>query len=114
MITIYHNSHCSKSRAALEFLQDRGSEDVQIINYLSSPPSEDALRELLRKAGLTPHQAIRTNEQLYQELGLSPETSDDELIATMVKHPQLIQRPFVSTDKGVRLARPMEVIEEIL
>ncbi|AEQ06321.1 arsenate reductase (glutaredoxin) [Corynebacterium pseudotuberculosis] len=114
MITIYHNSHCSKSRAALEFLQDRGGEDVQIINYLSSPPSEDALRELLHKAGLTPHQAIRTNEQLYQELGLSPETSDDELIATMVKHPQLIQRPFVSTDKGVRLARPMEVIEEIL
>lgn len=114
MITIYHNSHCSKSRAALEFVQDRGHDDVQVINYFSSPPSEDTLRDLLRTAGLSPHEAIRTNEQLYQDLGLSPETSDDDLIATMVKHPRLIQRPIVSTDKGVRLARPTEVIEEIL
>lgn len=54
MITIYHNSHCSKSRAALEFVQDRGHDDVQVINYLSSPPSEDTLRDLLRTAGLSP------------------------------------------------------------
>lgn len=111
--TIYHNARCSKSREACAFLADRGV-DVEVIKYLDSPPNVATLKSLLDRAGLSPHEAIRTNESEYKELGLSPQTSDDELLAAMVAHPRLIQRPIVVTDKGVVIARPTEKISEIL
>ncbi|MCS5478867.1 arsenate reductase (glutaredoxin) [Corynebacterium sp. YIM 101645] len=113
MTTIYHNPRCSKSRQALEKLREKGVEP-EIIRYLDTPPSVEKLRELVDAAGITVHDAIRTKEAEYTELGLSPETPDEELLAAMVAHPRLIERPFVVTDKGVRIARPTEAIEEIL
>lgn len=113
MTTIYHNPRCSKSRQALEKLREKGIEP-EIIRYLDTPPSVEKLRELVDAAGITVHDAIRTKEAEYKELGLSPETPDEELLAAMVAHPRLIERPFVVTDKGVRIARPTEAIEEIL
>lgn len=113
MTTIYHNPRCSKSRQALERLREKGIEP-DIIRYLDTPPSVDKLRELIDAAGLTVHEAIRTKEAEYQELGLSPDTPDEKLLAAMVSHPRLIERPFVVTDKGVRIARPTEAIDEIL
>ena len=65
-------------------------------------------------AGITVHDAVRTREAEYSELGLSPDTPDEELLAAMVAHPRLIERPFVVTDKGVRIARPTEAIDDIL
>ena len=64
--------------------------------------------------GITVHDAVRTREAEYSELGLSPDTPDEELLAAMVAHPRLIERPFVVTDKGVRIARPTEAIDDIL
>lgn len=113
MTTIYHNPRCSTSRKALDYLRERGIEP-EIIRYLDTPLSVAELSRLLDAAGLRPHDAVRTREAEYKELGLGPDTPDDELLAAMVAHPRLIQRPIVVTDKGVRIARPLETIDEIL
>ena len=111
--TIYHNPRCSKSRQALEHLRERGIEP-QIVRYLEDTPDVDTLRGLIDAAGLSVHDAIRTREAEYRELGLTPDTPEDELLAAMVAHPRLIERPFVVTPKGVRIARPTEAIDEII
>lgn len=111
--TVYHNARCSKSRAACTYLADKGI-DVEVIKYLDTPPTVKTLRDLLRTANTPVHDAIRTNEAEYRDLGLSPETPEDELLAAMVVHPRLIQRPIVVTDKGVVIARPTELIDDII
>lgn len=113
MSTIYHNPQCSTSRNALAIMRERG-EEPEVIKYLDTPPSKDTLAELIDTAGLTVHEAIRTREQQYKDLGLSKDTPDDELLEAMVNHPRLIQRPIVVTDKGVRIPRPMDLLNEIL
>lgn len=110
---IYHNARCSKSRQACSYLAEKGVE-ANVVKYLDTPPTVAELRDLLSRAGLRPHDAIRTNEAEYASLGLSPETPDDELLEAMVAHPKLIQRPIVVTDKGVVIARPTELIDSIL
>ncbi len=112
-VTIYHNPRCSKSRRALEYLRERDIEP-EIIRYLDETPDVDKLRELVDAAGISVHDAIRTGETEYRELGLSADTPDEELLAAMVAHPRLIERPFVVTSKGSRIARPTEAIDEIL
>ncbi|MDO5668664.1 MAG: arsenate reductase (glutaredoxin) [Corynebacterium sp.] len=112
-VTIYHNPRCSKSRQALAYLRERDLEP-EIIRYLDDTPDVDKLKELIDAAGVTAHDAIRTREAEYAELGLSPETPEAELLAAMAQHPRLIERPFVVTDRGVRIARPTEAIDDII
>ncbi|MDO4686284.1 MAG: arsenate reductase (glutaredoxin) [Corynebacterium sp.] len=111
--TIYHYSACSKSRAALQYLREQSIEPT-VIEYVKNPPTEETLIALLKTANLKAHQAIRTNEPIYAELGLSENTPEKELIAAMVAHPILIERPIVITTKGACIARPTERINEIL
>lgn len=114
MTIIYHNPRCSTSRAALERLQQQGLEP-QVIEYLKQPYTAALLTDLIQRSGLSVREMIRQKESLYTELGLDkPETSDQNLIDAMVEHPILVNRPIVVTDKGVRLCRPLAVIEEIL
>ena len=110
--TIYHNPRCSTSRKALELLREAGFEP-EIVEYLQSPPSRTRLRQLIRDAGVSVREAMRTKEPLFKELGLG-EASDAALLDAMVEHPILIERPFVATAKGVRLGRPVERVLEIL
>ena len=110
--TIYHNPRCSKSRQALELLRERGVEPT-IVRYLDAPPTVDELRALISDAGLTVRQAVRVKEAEFTELGLL-EATDDEVLEAMTAHPRLIERPFVVTPRGTRLARPTEAVEEIL
>ena len=112
-VTIYHNPRCSKSRQALEYLRGRDIEP-EIVKYLDTPPTAERLKELLDAAGLAVHDAVRTREKEYTDLGLSPGTPEDELLAAMVAHPRLIERPIVVTDTGVRIARPTEILDEIV
>lgn len=110
---IYHNARCSKSRQTLAVLREAGIEP-EIIKYLDTPPTKDELRSLIEAAGMNIIDAMRTKEAEFKELGLSKDSSDEELLDAMVSHPLLIERPFVVTDKGVRMARPTEAIKEIL
>lgn len=112
MTTIYHNPRCSTSRNTLQKLVDAGRQP-EVIEYLKTPPTRDELATLIRDAGLTPREAIRAKEAVYSELGLQDAT-DDELLDAMAANPILINRPFVVTEKGTRLARPIDAVDEIL
>ncbi|BDI07816.1 arsenate reductase (glutaredoxin) [Sphaerotilus microaerophilus] len=111
-VTIYHNARCSNSRGALALIQAAGIEP-RVIDYLKTPPDRATLEGLIRAAGLTPREVIRTKEAVYAELGLDGAT-DAALIDAMLAHPLLINRPFVVTPSGTRLCRPPEVVREIL
>jgi len=111
---IYHNPRCSKSRAALKTLQETDN-DVRIVAYLSEPLTVKGLQELIHNAGLSVREAIRTKEPEYQQLNLDDKTlSDGDLLKAIMAHPKLLNRPFVTTAKGTRLARSPEVLAEIL
>jgi arsenate reductase len=108
--TIYHNPRCGKSRNTLAMLEEAGRE-VEVIEYLETPPTKAKLAGLYKKAGMTPRQGLRTKEAAAAALA---NASDDQLLDAMVKDPILIERPLVETEKGVRLGRPIEKIREIL
>jgi arsenate reductase (glutaredoxin) len=110
--TIYHNPKCSTSRKTLDLLRDNGIEP-EIVLYLKTPPTRAKLVDLIADAGIDVRAAVRKRESLYTELGLA-DASDDELLDAMAEHPILIERPFVTTAKGTRLARPIESVREIL
>ncbi len=109
---IYHNPKCSTSRKTLDLLRDNGIEP-KVVQYLKTPPSRAELIDRIREAGIDVRTAVRKRESLYAELNLADAT-DDELLDAMVEHPILIERPFVVTPKGTRLARPIDAVREIL
>jgi arsenate reductase len=114
MVRIYHNSRCSKSRATLALLQERGA-NVAVVNYLDTPPTAAELSTLLKQLGMTPRQLLRQGEDDYQALGLDNPTLDDQaLIAAMVAHPKLIERPIVVANGKAALGRPPEAVLAIL
>lgn len=112
--TIYHNPNCGTSRKTLDILKEAGA-DVKVIQYLKTPPSRAELKRLYERAGITPRQGLRKKEPLATELGLlDEEVSDETILDAMAKHPILIERPLVETDKGVRLCRPQDEVRSIL
>lgn len=114
MNRIYHNPNCSTSRKTLALLQEKGV-DVEVIEYLKTPPSREELSSLLEQMGMTPRELLRKKGDLYKELDLAnPKWTEDQILDFMVEHPVLIERPIVVTDKGARLGRPVEKVLEIL
>lgn len=111
--TIWHNPQCSKSRAALATLQERADIDLEIVPYLKQPPSREKLAQLYRDAGISPREGLRLHGTDAKERGLT-EADDDAVLDAMAADPRYIERPLVETEKGVRLCRPPEKIEEIL
>jgi arsenate reductase len=109
---IYHNPRCTTSRKTLDLLRDNGVEP-EVIQYLKTPPSRAELVTMITDAGIDVRTAVRKRESLYDELKLA-DASDDELLDAMAEHPILIERPFVVTPKGTRLARPIDTVREIL
>jgi arsenate reductase len=109
---IYHNPRCTTSRKTLDLLRDNGI-DPTVIHYLKTPPSRGELLKLIKDAGIDVRTAVRKRESLYDQLNLA-EADDDELLDAMAEHPILIERPFVVTPKGTRLARPIDAVREIL
>lgn len=111
---LYHNPRCSKSRGALELLQERGIQP-HIVPYLETPPSADELRDVLRMLGLPARALLRTGEDAFAELDLSrPELDEDALINAMVAHPRLIERPIFVHEGRAVLGRPPEKVLELL
>jgi len=113
-VTIWHNPSCGTSRNTLALLREAGLEP-EIVQYLKTPPSRAEIAAAIAAAGIPVRAAVRAKGGLYKELGLDdPKLSDDALLDALAAHPALIERPFVFTPKGVRLARPMEKVREIL
>lgn len=111
---IYHNPRCSTSRNALALLRAGGEAPV-VVDYQADLPDRAALSRLIRDAGLTIREALRRKDRLYADLGLDdPSLTDDQLLDSIAAHPILLERPFVVTARGTRLARPLEALFEIM
>ena len=112
--TIYPNPRCSKSRATLALIEETGIKPT-IVLYLNDPPTSEKLLELLSDMRLTARNLLRTKGALYSDLGLADGTLGElDLVNVMVQHPELIDRPIVVTERGVRLCRPPETVFEII
>ena len=87
--------------------------DFESVHYLETPPSASELKQVLRSAGIGPRDAVRKNEATYKKYVAGKDLSDSELIAVMVEHPELIQRPIVVRGNRAVLARPVERLREL-
>ncbi|MFG6082770.1 arsenate reductase family protein [Paracoccus litorisediminis] len=114
MIVIHHNPDCGTSRNVLQIIRASGSDPV-IIDYLSDGWTRPQLLALFAACDLTPRQALRTTKSPAAELGLLDEgVSDETILAAMLAHPVLVNRPIVASPKGTRLCRPSETVLPLL
>jgi len=113
MITIYHNSRCSKSREGLCFLET-SVKDFQVINYLETVPTMDELKKLLQKLNLPAIELVRKKEQIWIDNYKNKTLSENEILQAMIDNPKLIERPIVVNGDKAVIARPTEKINEIL
>ncbi|MBL1276795.1 MAG: arsenate reductase (glutaredoxin) [Ectothiorhodospiraceae bacterium] len=116
--TIYHNPSCSKCRLTMELLHNKGEEPT-VVEYLNSPPDANALTEILDLLKLEPRDLMRKHETEYLDNNLDDASlSREQLIAAMVKHPRLIERPIVITEhdgkRQAAIGRPPENVLDIL
>jgi arsenate reductase len=113
-VVIHHNPDCGTSRNVLEIIRAAGYAPV-VIDYLKEGWSRPQLLALFTAAGITPREALRVARSPAEELGLTAEgVTDDQLLAAMVAHPILVNRPIVCTPRGVRLCRPSETVIDLL
>jgi len=110
-VTIYHNPRCSKSRATLSLIEERGIEPV-VVEYLKDPPDATELKRILGLLGKRPRDIARPKEA--REAGIDLDAADDALIAAMVANPIAIERPIVVTADAARMGRPPESVLDIL
>ncbi|MFK7049421.1 MULTISPECIES: arsenate reductase (glutaredoxin) [Flavobacterium] len=113
MITIYHNSRCSKSREGVCFLENQ-NEDFKVVNYLENTPTTEELKDLLKKLNIPAIDLVRKKESIWIENFKSKELNEEEVIQAMILHPKLIERPIVVKGDKAVIARPTERINEIL
>ena len=112
-ITIYQKPACSTCREVVKLVEASG-QSFTAVNYYEQPFTKAVLKGLLKKAGLSAKDILRTKEDIYKELGLAKRAaSEDELIDLMLKHPDLIQRPLVEKGEKVILARPAETVRKL-
>lgn len=113
-LIIYQKPTCSTCRQALQLLRESGR-PFTAINYYEHRFTTAQLKALLKKAGLSPREILRTKEDLYKQLKLATTTlPDDALIDLMVAHPDLIQRPIVEKGEKALLARPADRVKALL
>ncbi|MBI3610260.1 MAG: arsenate reductase (glutaredoxin) [Nitrospirae bacterium] len=113
-VTIYHNPRCGTSRKTLELIRKKGIEP-KIVEYLKTPPTEKELDTILKLLGLEPRELMRTKEAVYSRYRFdNPKLRRAQLIAAMVRHPILIERPIVLSGGRAALGRPPENVEKIL
>ncbi len=113
-IVVHHNPACGTSRNTIELIREAGEEPV-IIEYLREGWTRPQLLALFAAAGLTPREALRTARSPAEELGLTdPDVDDETILAAMLEHPVLVNRPIVASPRGVRLCRPSEQVLDLL
>ena len=113
-VTIFHNPRCSKSRQTLSLIQEKNI-DINIIEYLKTPPDISQLKQMLKKLGYEPRQLMRKSEQIYKDLDLGNENKTAaDLIIAMTQNPILIERPIVLSGEKAAVGRPPESVLNIL
>jgi len=113
-IVIHHNPGCGTSRNVLAMIEASGETPV-VVEYLQTGWTRPQLLGLFAAAGLTPRTALRTTKSPAEELGLlDPSVDEEMLLAAMLEHPVLVNRPIVCSAKGVRLCRPSEAVLDLL
>ena len=113
-VTIFHNPRCSKSRQTLSLIQEK-SIDINIIEYLKTPPDISQLKQILKKLGYEPRQLMRKSEQIYKGLDLGNENkTEEDLVIAMAQNPILIERPIVLSGEKAAIGRPPESVLNIL
>ena len=110
-IEIWHNPKCSKSRAAMELLENK---NINVVKYLEQTPSKEQIKDVLKKLNIQAKELLRSGEDIYKELKLKEIDDEDKLIDFMVEHPILIERPIIIKGDIAVIARPIENLEELL
>ena len=115
MVTIWHNTRCSKSREALKALEEKGVQ-YTVFEYLKNPFTKDELKQVIKKLNITDiRDMLRHKETIYKELDIDDEQkTQDEIIDLVVKNPKLIERPIIIKDDKAVIARPLEKLYEVI
>ena len=113
-VTVFHNPACGTSRNVVAMVEAAGYRP-ELVEYLKAGWGADQLRDLFARAGITPREALREKGSPAAELGLlEAGVADEAILAAMVEHPILVNRPIVSTPKGAALCRPSEAVYDLL
>jgi arsenate reductase (glutaredoxin) len=112
-IQIWHNPKCSKSRAAMELLENKNI-NANVVKYLEETPSKEQIKDVLKKLNIKAKELLRSGEDVYKELKLKDIDDEDKLIDFMFEHPILIERPIIIKGDIAVIARPIENLEELL
>ena len=112
-VTIWHNPKCSKSRAAMEILEENNCE-ANVVKYLETTPTKDEITTALTMLGMNPRELMRTKEDIYTELNLQEEDDYDNLVDAMVENPKLIERPVIFKGNQAIIGRPTKIIAKFL
>jgi arsenate reductase (glutaredoxin) len=114
-VTVFHNPGCSKSRGALELLDQR-SIDHTVVEYLVTPPSRATLEAIIAKLVDPVSDLVRTTDPRFIELGLDPgaSASPEAVTELLLTHPELMQRPVVVKGDRAVIARPSDRVTEVL
>ncbi|WP_227814173.1 arsenate reductase (glutaredoxin) [Nitrogeniibacter aestuarii] len=112
-ITFYHNPRCSKSRNALALLEEKGV-TPDVVLYLETPPDRVTLTDIIAKLGISPHDLIRTGEDIYKAEYKGKEFDDSGWIDAMLAHPKLIERPIAVRGHRAIIGRPPENVLTLL
>lgn len=113
MITIYHNPKCRKSRAGVQYLQEKGIE-FTVVEYLKNPFTREQFKDLLMKLNMKPSELVRTQEDEYKEKLKGRQFTDEEWISILLENPKLIQRPVVVKNHKAILAQPADEIDRLI
>ena len=112
-VTVYHNPSCGKSRGALDILRERGVA-CDVVEYLQTPPDRATYERVLALLGGPPADLVRKDKR-FKELGLDANayTTREQVVALLLKHPELMERPVVIRDARAVIARPSERVLEL-
>lgn len=113
MTTLYHNPRCSKSRQALNLLEEEG-ETIEVVRYLENPPSHQELMQVIELLGIKPIELVRTQETVWKENYKGKKLSDEQIVDAMIENPKLIERPIAIKGTHAVIGRPPEKVLDIL
>ncbi|MAP81278.1 MAG: arsenate reductase (glutaredoxin) [Aequorivita sp.] len=113
MVRLFHNPRCSKSRQALQILEDK-NETIEIVKYLDKPPTEQELKQVIELLGIDPIELVRKNEAVWKENYKNKNLTNEELIKAMVTNPKLIERPIAIKGTQAVIGRPPEKVLNLL